>query len=90
MISDSLGAVLEPRGRGSVRIGKCLAVSLNVVLLFSMRPAEAASSRAKQSGPAAKEKAAKKACITGDVKTGIDILAARGFSGGNGFAHAAA
>ena len=74
MIGDSLGAVLEPGGRSSVRIGKYLAVSLGVVLFFWMGPAEAASSRAKQSGTSAKEKAAKKACITGDVKTGIDIL----------------
>jgi hypothetical protein len=44
-----------------------------------MSPARAARGRAKHSGTAAnrevaKERAAKKACVTGDVKTGIELL----------------
>jgi hypothetical protein len=51
-----------------------LAGSLAITLLFSMPPARAASRHPGHSGAAAKERAAKKACVTGDVKTGIDIL----------------
>jgi tetratricopeptide (TPR) repeat protein len=51
-----------------------LAAAITVVLFFAIAPAQAASERARHSSTAAKEKAAKKACITGDVKTGIDIL----------------
>jgi hypothetical protein len=50
-------------------------VSLVFVMFFSVSAAQAAGGRAKGSGTAAKEKAAKKACAKADVDTGIDILA---------------
>lgn len=51
-----------------------LAAFTCVVLFFAIAPAQAAHERTRHSIGSAKEKAAKKACITGDVKTGIDIL----------------
>jgi hypothetical protein len=55
-------------------MGRCLAAALGIVLFSSVAPAQAAHERTRHSSGSAKEKAAKKACVTGDVKTGIDIL----------------
>ena len=46
-----------------------------VVLLGSVSTARAADAQANVAGPVAKEKAARKACITGAVEAGIDLLA---------------
>jgi hypothetical protein len=86
-ISDSLCALLHSASQTIPQVnkmvkhlqdrndgGKSLAISLGVVLFLSMSPAQGASERSRHSSAAAKEKAAKRACITGEVKTGIEIL----------------
>lgn len=46
-----------------------------VVVAFGVEPAMAAGSRRSSNSPEAQEKAARKACLTGDYNTGLSILA---------------
>ena len=79
VISRAPGILLGVGNRTRIVVSYGLTASLGVVLLFSTATTQAANARPKQSGAAAKdraakEKAAKKACIVGDAKAGIDIL----------------
>ena len=72
--NPSSGTMRRFGTRSREAMGKYLALSLAVALFSSISPAQAASGGPKRASAVAKERAAKKACVTGDVRSGIDIL----------------